>query len=85
MWRNNITSVQAESRQNISFILLKMLELLNKENKSWQSLIKFMQFFNHSSAPRQKFKNLIGNFFAISLRSLMQNFSPLALKLRASN
>jgi len=42
--------------QNISSLALKFWELLNAKVDS-------RQFFNHISSPRQKFKNLVRNFF----------------------
>jgi len=36
--------------------------------------------YPHISAPRQKFKNLVGNFFAIKMRSLSQKFQPSIFK-----
>jgi len=43
---------------------------MKKEDKSRLSLIKFWQFFNHISATRQKFKNLVSNFININMKSL---------------
>jgi len=42
--------------QNISSLALVLWQVLKKEDKSQLSLIKFWQFFNPISAPRQKFK-----------------------------
>jgi len=36
--------------------------------------------FDHISAPRQKFKNLAGNFFNIKMRSLYAKFQPSSFK-----
>jgi len=65
------------SKQNISSLALILWELLKEEDESWLSLIKFWQFF---PAPRQKYKNLLGNFFAINMRSLYEKFQPLKLR-----
>jgi len=59
--------VQAVSMQNIRYPALKLYELLKKEDNNQLSLIKFWQFFNPISAPRQKFKNLVGNLFGINI------------------
>jgi len=66
--------------QNISSLASILWELLKKDNKSQISLIKYRQFFNPISAPRQKFKNLVGNFFGINMRSLHTKFHPYGFK-----
>jgi len=66
--------------QNISSLALTLWELLKKEDKSWLSLIKFQQFFNPISAPRQTLKNLVVNFFGINMRSLCAKFQPSSFK-----
>jgi len=36
----------------------------------------------HISAHRQNFKNLVGNFYAVNMRSLYAKYQPIASKLR---
>jgi len=57
--------------QNISSTLW---ELIKKKDKSWLS------FFNNISAPGQKFKNLVANFFTVNIRSLSGKFQPSSFK-----
>jgi len=60
--------------QNISFQALILWELSKKKSDSQLLLIKFWQFFDHISAPRQKFKSLVSSFFGINMKSLYTKF-----------
>jgi len=48
----------------------------------YRSLVKFWQFFNPISVHRQKFKIWLSTFLVLIWGDCVQNFSPLAWKLR---
>jgi len=63
--------------QIISSLALILWELLKKEHESLLSLIKLRQLFNPISAPKQKFKNLAGNFFCQKYEDFVCKISAL--------